>query len=288
MKRSVLFSLFIICLSFHSFSQQKKAYVIFNSNGKKVSYQKMEKAILRKKFVFFGELHNDAIAHWLQYELLNALYKEHGINLIAGSEMYERDQQVFINQFLSGEIDKKQLVSATKLWTNFETDYFPMLEYAKEKSIPWIATNTVRKYASLTYKKGRQSLDSLSEEEKKLFAPSNFPVDLNLSQYDNLLKEFAHAGPNFVYAQALKDATMGESIVKAMKENSVFYHLNGSYHSDFHQGILWYVNHYGNYDYQEMISISVVNQDNLMKLDPAYLGKADFIICTPETMTKTH
>ena len=248
----------------------------------------MEKAVLKKKFVFFGELHNDPIAHWLQYELMTSLYKAHGNNLIAGSEMYERDQQVFINQFLKGEIDTKHLIAATKLWSNFETDYLPMLEYAKENSIPWIATNTVRKYASLIYKKGRESLDSLSDDEKKLFAPSNFPVDLTLSQYNNLIKDFSHAGPNFVYAQAIKDATMGESIVNAMKENSVFYHLNGSYHTDFYQGIMWYVNHYGNYDYKEMISISVVSQDNFKKLNREYFGKADFIICTPETMTKTH
>jgi uncharacterized iron-regulated protein len=288
MIRSIIFSLFVISFSITSFSQHKEAYVIFNSKGKKVSYQQMEKAILKKKFVFFGELHNDPIAHWLQYELLTSLHKKHGDKLIAGSEMYERDQQIFINQYLKGEIDKKQLVEATKLWSNFETDYLPMLNYAKENSIPWIATNTVRKYASLIYKKGRESLDSLSENEKKLFAPSNFPVDLALSQYDNLLKEFSHAGPNFVYAQAIKDATMGESIVRAMKENSVFYHLNGSYHSDFHQGIMWYVNYYGKFEFKEMISISVVSQAELKKLDSVYFGKADFIICTPETMTKTH
>ena len=37
-----------------------------------------------------------------------------------------------------------------------------------------------------------------------------------------------------------------------------------------------------------MITISVVNQANLKKLEPSYYGKADFIICTPESMTKTH
>lgn len=288
MIRSAIFILFLFNLSFNSFSQQKEAYVIFNSKGKKVSYKQMEKAILQKKFVFFGELHNDAIAHWLQYELLTSLYKKHQKNLIAGSEMYERNQQFFINQYLKGEINQKQLMDTTKLWSNFGTDYLPMLDYAKENSIPWIATNTVRKYASLVYKKGRLALDSLSDEEKRLFAPADFPVDLTLSQYDNLLKEFAHAGENFVYAQAIKDATMGESIVKSLNENSVFYHINGSYHSDFKQGIMWYVNYYGKFEYDEMISISTVNQNSLKKLDKAYRGKADFIICTPETMTKTH
>lgn len=274
--------------SLSAFSQQKEAYVIFNAKGKKISYSKMEKAILRKKFIFFGELHNDAIAHWLQYELLISLFKQHKNDLIVGSEMFERNQQVYINHYLIGEIDEKQLQDSTKMWSNFKTDYFPMLEYAKENTIPWVATNTVRKYASLVYKKGRAYLDSMPENEKYLFAPTNFPVDTTLSQYDKLLKEFEHAGPNFVYAQAIKDATMGESIVKSMKENSIFYHLNGSYHSDFHQGILWYVHFYGKYAYSDMVTISIVNQPDLKKLDPEHLGKADIIICTPEKMTKTH
>ncbi len=281
-------TVFICILSFTSFSQNKEAYVIFDAKGKKVSYQKMEKSILKKKFVFFGELHNDAIAHWLQHELLISLYQKHGSDLIAGSEMFERNQQNYIDLYLQGKLNEKELEDSTKMWSNFKTDYLPMLIYAKENSIPWIATNTVRKYASLVYKKGRESLDSVPEIEKTLFAPSNFPVDVTLSQYDNLLKEFTHAGPNFVYAQAIKDATMGESIVKAMKENSVFYHLNGSYHTDFYQGIMWYVQAYGNYNLNEMTSISTVNQTSLKKLDSEHLGKADFIICTPKLMTKTH
>ncbi len=286
--QKLVFGILLFTFSLSSFSQQKEAYVIFTSKGKKISYRKMEKAVLRKKLIFFGELHNDAIAHWLQYELLISLSNRHGNNLVVGSEMLERDQQVFIDQYLRGEIDEKQLQDSTPMWSNFQTDYLPMLKYAQENSIPWIATNTVRKYASLVYKKGRASLDSVSENEKILFAPANFPVDITLSQYDNLLKEFEHAGPNFVYAQAIKDATMGESIAQSMKENSIFYHLNGSYHSDFYQGIMWYVHFYGKYPYSDMISISVVNQADLKKLDSSYLGKADFIICTPETMTKTH
>ena len=278
--------LFILCISFYGIAQDKQSYQLFDKNGKKTTYKKLLTSSLKNDVVLFGEYHNNSIVHWLQLELTKDLAEEK--DLVLGAEMLEADNQKQVNQYLKGEINQKQLMDTTKLWSNFETDYLPMLDYAKENSIPWIATNTVRKYASLVYKKGRLALDSLSDEEKRLFAPADFPVDLTLSQYDNLLKEFAHAGENFVYAQAIKDATMGESIVKSLNENSVFYHINGSYHSDFKQGIMWYVNYYGKFEYDEMISISTVNQTSLKKLDKASRGKADFIICTPETMTKTH
>lgn len=284
------YSFFIVCLCFISsvFAQKKEAYVIFNANGKKVSYAHLEKAVSKKKIVLFGELHNDPIAHWLQYELLCALYAQHSSALKAGSEMFERHQQECLNDFLQGKITAGVFKDTTKLWANFTTDYLPMLEFAKTNQIPWIATNITRKYASQLFKQGRASLDTLSDEEKKLMAPLDFPVDLTLSQYDNLLKGFSHAGENFVYAQAIKDATMGESIVKALQPSTVFYHLNGAYHTDFHQGIVWYIHYYGKIPYDDMITISTVNQASLKKLEKEYKGKADFIICTPETMTKTH
>lgn len=277
-----------LLFTFSMFGQEKRAYTVFTGNGKKVNFSTVEKAAKKRKFVFFGELHNDAIAHWLQVELLQALYLKHQDKLIVGSEMYERHQQSFVDLYLAGNINQKQLEDTTKLWSNFKTDYLPMLNYAKQHQIPWIATNVTRKYASLIYKKGRTALDSLSSEEKKLIAPTDFPVDLTLSQYAKLLKEFTHAGPNFVYAQAVKDATMGESIVKAMKPDKIFYHLNGAYHTDYYQGIMWYVNHYGNYTFSDMLSISIVNQDDISKLEKEYLKKADFIICVPNSMTKTH
>lgn len=271
-----------------SFAQDNPAYVIFDAKGKKVSYSKMEKALLKKKFVFFGELHNNPVAHWLQLSVLEALYAVHGSNLIAGSEMFERDNQGILTDFQKGSVDAKKFEDSCRLWANYKTDYKPMLLFANEHNIRWVATNIPRRYASLVFKKGTSALDTLTALEKSWIAPLPFPVDTNLSQYKNLLENAMHNGVNFVNAQAIKDATMGNSIAGAMTPNTVFYHLNGSYHSDFHQGILWYLNQYGKFSLSDMITVSTVSQENLKKLDKEFIGKADFIICVPEKMTKTH
>jgi len=280
----------IVCLLGMStaYTQDNPAYAIYTGNGKKATFRKMEKAVLTKKYVFFGELHNDPIAHWLQYEILTALYEKHGAALIAGSEMFERDNQDLVTAFQKGTLTEKQFEDSCRLWANYKTDYKPMLVYANENHIPWIATNIPRRYASIVYKKGIAALDTLPAQEKNWISPLPFPLDSTLSQYNALLDGQMHMGPNFVRAQSIKDATMGYSIFRSLQPNTVFYHLNGSYHSDFHQGILWYLRHYSGAAMADMITISTVSQKDLSRLEKEYLGKADFIIVVPETMTKTH
>jgi uncharacterized iron-regulated protein len=281
--------LFILVFAFNLLAQDKPAYVIYTKSGKKTTYSKMIKAMESKKAIFFGELHDNPIAHWLELEVLKKLYLSHGENLVCGSEMFESDNQKAVSDYVYGKLDEKQFKDSCRLWSNFETDYKPMLDFAKmqQKPIPWIATNIPRKYASMVYKKGLSSLDSLSFKEKAWMCPLPYKVDTTLSQYAALTEGEMHMGKTFVYSQAIKDATMAYFISQNMKENSVFYHINGSYHSDFHQSILWYLNYYSKLEYSKMLTISTVTQENIDKLDEEYLGKADFIICVPEAMTRT-
>jgi hypothetical protein len=44
-----------------------------------------------------------------------------------------------------------------------------------------------------------------------------------------------------VESQAFKDATMAKFILANLKPATFFMHYNGAYHSDFYQGIMWYL-----------------------------------------------
>jgi uncharacterized iron-regulated protein len=126
--------IFLLVYTF-SYAQNYQAYQVYTKEGKKTTFEKVLKASKDKKAIFFGELHNDPIAHWLQYETLVYLFNQHQENLLCGSEMFERDNQQAINSYLKGTLDEKNLKDSVRLWPNFHTDYLPMLQFAKEKNI---------------------------------------------------------------------------------------------------------------------------------------------------------
>ncbi len=281
-----LLLIFVLFFSILALSAQKKlAYQIFDAKGKKVSYGKMMKKLKQKDIVLFGEFHNNPIIHWLQLELTNDLGKTR--NLILGAEMFEADNQKALSQFVNGEIDDKQLAKDARLWKNYPTDYAPLVKYAKDNKLVFVATNIPRIYASMVSKGGFEVLDTLSENQKMWIAPLPVAYDAELPGYKAMLKMMGeHATPNLPKAQAIKDATMAYFILKNYKDGSLFIHYNGSYHSDNYEGILWYLKKakpelkYG--------TIGAVSQKSVNKLETEYKGKADFIICVDEDMTNTY
>lgn len=266
-------------------AQQKPAYVIYNAKGKKVSYKKMLKTIARKDIVLFGETHNNAIAHWLQLEVTKDCGQTR--QLVLGAEMFEQDNQAALDRYLQGKINAKQLDSQARLWKNYPTDYAPLVNYAKEKKIPFAATNIPRRYASMVAKGGFEVLDTIPALAKTWMAPLPMAYDSTLPGYVNMVKMMGgHGGSNLPKAQASKDATMAHFILKYYTPGSLFIHYNGSYHSENHEGIVWYLRqqrpelNYG--------TITVVSQENIKSLLAENKGKADFIICVDEDMTNTY
>jgi len=277
-----------ICILFlvSSGFSQKLPYVIYNAKGKKVSYNKMLKVLEDKDILLFGELHNNPITHWLQYEVTADLHNSR--QLIMGAEMLESDNQEVLNQYLAGLINYKQLDSLARLWPNYKTDYAPLVDFAKENQIDFVATNIPRRYANMVFKNGGyKALDSLESHELAWIAPLPIPFDINLPRYQNILDEMGdHATEELVKAQAIKDATMAHFILKAYQPGHLFMHYNGAYHSDFYEGILWYLN--GKRTDLNYATLSTVSQEDVGTLLPEHLQKADFIICVDSDMTTSY
>ena len=231
------------------FKTDKPAYRLFNSEGKNSNYEKVLKEASSADVVFFGELHNNPICHWLQYELSLDLYKKKNGNIILGAEMFEADNQLILNEYLSGKISPKSYKKEARLWPNYKTDYAPLVELAKDSGLQFIATNIPRRYASLVYKKGFEGLDELSAQAKLYIAPLPIEYDSTLNCYASMLEGMggmgSHVTQTLPMAQAIKDATMAFNIAGVAEESgSLFVHYNGSYHSDNFESILWYLNKY--------------------------------------------
>ena len=284
--KSILLAFTLVFVTSTAIGQDKPAYVLYDSKGKKVSFKKLLKDANESNVVLFGELHDNPIAHWLQLELTKELGKNNA--LVLGAEMFERDNQDELDDYLKDSITSKELDSLARLWVNYSTDYAPLVDYAKEHSLPFIATNIPRRFASLVHKKGGFSaLDVLTDEEKTWVAPLPIPFDSLLATYQEILVMMGDRGtPDLVKAQAIKDATMAHSIAQYLSESSIFIHYNGAFHSNFYEGILWYLNKYSNS--VNALTISTVTQAEIGKLDEENIGMADYIICVDEDMTSTY
>jgi len=281
--------LLFIVFGFLAFKSDMPAYQIFNKEGKKVNYEKMLDAAKKADVVFFGEMHTNPICHWLQLNLTEDLYVENKGDIILGAEMFETDDQLILNEYLSGEISYSNFEKEAKLWGNYKTDYAPLVDFAKDSGLVFIATDIPRRYASVVYKNGFEGLDELVPEAKSYIAPLPIEYDGELKGYKDMLAEMegmGHSNPNLPKAQAIKDATMAYSIAGAIEEGKIFIHYNGTYHSDNFEGILWYLNLYK--PGLKIVTISSVEQKSIDELDSTNLNKANFILAVPDNMTQTN
>jgi uncharacterized iron-regulated protein len=281
--RQLLLAVFFVCAFANA--QDKQPYQLYTKEGKKTTYKKMIKQGAASDVVLFGEYHDNSLAHWMQLKFTKDLALEK--NLVLGAEMIEADNQKQLDQYLKGEINQKAFDTLARLWANHKTDYKPLVDFAKEKHFPFVAANVPRRYASMVYKKGFESLNELTAEEKSWMAPLPIPYDAKLPGYVKMMEMMGdHAGENMPKAQALKDATMAYFIAKNLKPNTVFVHYNGTYHSDNFDGINWYLKK--DAPQAKIMTIATVSQKDINSLEKEHLQKADFILVVDEDMTKTH
>ena len=266
--------------------KHKRAYKLYNKSGKKISYRKLVKQLSKADVVLFGELHNNPIAHWLELSLAKDLNKKK--ELILGTELLERDDQPIIDDYLAGRIDATAMDTlATHLPSNYKTDYKPLVDFAKAKQLMFVGSNIPRRFASIVYHKGFEGLDELSTAEKIWIAPLPIEYDPNLKSYQEMLAMMGgHGGNNLPKAQAIKDATMAHFIKQYFRKGKLFFHVNGSYHSDQYEGIVWYLHKIA--PELKIKTISVVSQADISKLAKESKGVADYFIVVDEDMTTTY
>jgi len=285
--------LMVLGFSQNIFPQDKPAYRIFTGDGKPVNYDEMISNLAKADIVFFGELHDDPIAHWLELEVTKSLFNEKGKNLVLGAEMFEADNQLLLDEYLKGVYDASKFEAEVKLWKNYKTDYKPLVEFARTNSLQFIATNVPRRYAAVVSKSGFEGLEPLTTEAKKYIAPLPFPYDPEVKCYKDMLgmggmggATAAHISENFPKAQAVKDATMAHFINLNWEKGKVFIHYNGSYHSRNYEGILWYLRKLN--PGMKFATVETVQQNDIEKIEKENMGIAGFIIAIPPSMTRTY
>lgn len=271
-------------------SAGKPAYQLFTAEGQKVTYADLLAIAGGSDIVLFGELHNNPIAHWLQFELSRDLIDKLENKLVMGAEMFEADDQIVLDEYLNGHILERHFLAEAKLWNNYSTDYRPLVELARENTLGFVATNIPRRYAALVHREGLEALENLDPLAQSYIAPLPIPYDPELPGYKAMLEMGgmpAHASAKLPMAQAIKDATMAHFLLQNLPGEGAFIHFHGTYHSNNYEGIVWYLTQYAETPLN-ILTIATVEQGEVYKLDESHLGLADFILAVPSSMTKTY
>ncbi len=226
---------------------ERKVY----ARGAASSFESMIDAASKADVVFVGEQHDHVGGHALEAEILAAIHAKKP-KLALALEMFERDVQTVLDEYLAGTISEASFLTASRPWPRYATDYKPMVEYCRTAKLPVVASNAPRRYVSTVGRSGKDSLNSLNKASRE-FLPK-LPYDMLLPEgYDKALNEVfgghsAGTGPaqstlnpeaeartvRMKEAQALWDASMADSILRARKQyrGSLVMHVNGSMHSD--------------------------------------------------------
>lgn len=256
----------------------------------------MIERLARADVVFFGEQHDDPETHRAEAELLDAIGRM-GRPVVLSLEMFERDVQPLVDDYLAGRVSESEFLARSRPWARYATDYRRLIELAREHHWRVIAANVPRLLASAIGRKGLAALDTLTAKERANAAHDNLcPRDDYHARFmESMQSHSPGSGPapaadslptataeRFYLAQCVKDETMAESIVNARlaaARDAIVVHVDGAFHSDYSQGTVARVKRR-----QPGWTLAVVSA--VPVADPAVApivtqsGKADFVIFT--------
>lgn len=288
--KSFLFALiFAVAMTIQAAGQANPDhYTIFTSDGKPATLDDIMRAAAASDAVFLGEYHDDTVAHALQFEIFKRAVEQFGPNrkVQLSLEMFERDVQVVLDEYLAGRITEDHFLRSSRPWNNYKTDYRPLVELAKEKRLPVIAANAPRRYVNMVARLGRDSVLSLSKDAKKWLAPLPFgePSEAYSKKFNALMGKIHDSTQPvspMLYSQTLWDATMAYWVAKALKEHkgSLVVHLNGGFHTESRLGTIEKLAKYRSK--AKSLVVTMRYEENFRTFDPAkHTGLGDFVILT--------
>jgi len=206
----------------------------------------------RADVVFIGEQHDDPETHRAEAELLDAIGRS-GRPVIVSLEMFERDVQPVLDDYLAGRATEREFLARSRPWDRYASDYRPLVELARQHGWRVVAANVPRSLASAVGRRGMMALDTLQPKSRGLVAVDNVcPMDDYHARFMESMQSHSagsasQAGDSlpaamaerFYLAQCVKDETMAESIVHARiaaPRNAIVVHVDGAFHSDYSQG----------------------------------------------------
>lgn len=307
MRPSIL--LLLCCLFVSStYAQQlsENNYRIYSvKQGKEVTLKDIVNDMSNYDVLFFGEEHNDSVTHYLEQTTFRMLYDKFGDKLTLSMEMFDRDVQLVMNEYLSGAIREKHFTKDARVWSNYH-DYRPLVEFVKDKKLDLVCANAPSRYTNIAGRKGQAALKELPKQSKEYFAPLPYKVATG-AYYNKLMEMSGHTmapatdstkakappmpmgGFDLPTAQSLWDATMAYSICsyyKKHKDHKIM-QVNGRFHSDEGFAVAGQLKNYNKKISRLIISTS--SDDNFPNIHwDDYKKYGDYIIVTDPKVPRTY
>lgn len=277
-------------------------YRAFDRRGNAATIQQIIDALEGADVLFVGETHDNAVAHQLEVELLRRADETYGPaspkrRAVALSlEMFERDVQTVLDEYLAGLITERHFLLSSRPWRNYETDYRPLVEYAREHRLPVIAANAPARYVSRVSSSGPDSLKTLPQVAVKSWLPP-LPFPAASEGYAAKFNRFMgggaaspatgaaaqaspHGGLHLLEAQTLRDASMAYAISEYLKRgrDPLVVQVNGTFHSEERMGVPEQLARYRSK--ARAVVVTIVPADTFPNFDPDLGRLGDFVIIT--------
>jgi len=263
-------------------------YRVFDAKGNPSAISEVVRRFEGVDVVFLGEQHDDAVGHAVQLEIFRQALAAYSPkrNVGLSLEMFERDVQMVLDEYLAGLISETHFISSSRAWGNYKTDYRPLVEMAKEKRLAVIAANAPRRYVNMVSRNGRDALNGLSKEAKNWLAPLPFgePSEAYAKKFKALMGPSAEAQmglDKILASQSLWDATMADSVANYLKKNkeAMVVHLNGSFHSESRLGAVDHLLRYRSK--AKVLVVTIRYEDDFNAFNAAkHTDLGDYVILT--------
>ena len=267
---------------------------ITDSSGKYLhGMEEMIKQLNKAQVIFVGEIHNDSLTHVVELEVLKRIFRK-SHDIAVSLEMFERDVQKSLDDYLNGKITEEKFLSVSRPWSNYKTAYRPLVEFAKERGLYVLAMNVPRRYANQVAIMDEGALDDLPDSEKVWIAKKLKPLDDEYKKRFLEEMEKGRPGPmrrfnpeNLYKAQCLKDDTMAESIAEFLRKHpgTKVISYQGDFHSDYSLGIVKKLKLLNPSVEMSVVSIIPVKDLNKIKTE-SFKNRADFLIFVQEISKK--
>lgn len=174
-----------------------------------------------KRVLFIGEVHDSVEHHENQLRIIKSMYARYP-DLAIGTEYFQQPFQHYLDDYVVGRIDEKEMLKKTEYYKRWKIDYRmlrPIFEFAKEKHIPILALNVPEELHNKVFKGG---MKALSAQELAQTPAEIKPANAN---YMQRLKSIFDSHPPaasfnyFVDGVLLWDEGMADTTVRYLKDH---------------------------------------------------------------------